>query len=284
MINKFVLIDKPKDYTSRDICNILQKKLNIKKIGHSGTLDPFATGLLIIGLNNATKAFDYLPKYKTYSGEVEIGYTTDTLDITGKIIKKSNKDLNIEELKKIIDNNFKNKVYSQRIPDYSAAKLNGLKRYELARKKVELPNKYKEVQIKDFLINQISDKKFNFKVTVSTGTYIRQLTNDLTKILGMESTLIKLRRESIGSIDVQKANKVTDKNLTMIDLTSLVNLKILNLDANNYEPLILGKIINYPTKNNENLFFSKFDKERYAIIEKVDIDKLKIKRLINDRK
>ena len=147
MYDGILIIDKPKDYTSRDVVNIVSKKLNTKKVGHTGTLDPLATGVLVICVGKATKLVDYLTStYKEYEAELILGIKTDTADITGNILKEEDSIKKKEEILETLNNMIGK--YNQTVPIYSAVKINGKKLYEYARegKEIELPKR--EVEIK----------------------------------------------------------------------------------------------------------------------------------------
>lgn len=151
-MNGILLINKEKDYTSRDVVNIVSKCLNTKKVGHTGTLDPIATGVLVICVGKATKLVDYLTStYKEYEAEIILGISTDTYDITGNILKEENVKIEKKEIEKVLNNMIG--TYLQEVPIYSAVKIDGKKLYEYARenKEIELPKR--EVDIK-------SDKMF----------------------------------------------------------------------------------------------------------------------------
>ena len=179
MDSGLIIVNKEKGYTSRDIVNIVGKVLDTKKIGHTGTLDPLATGVLVLGFNNATKIFELLfSDDKEYIAEVVMGYETDTLDIEGKVLKE---DLNFNITEDNINDvlgSFKG-TYMQEVPIYSAVKINGKKLYDYARngEKVELPKR--EVCIKSIELLEFTNKSFTFKCTVSKGTYIRSLIREV---------------------------------------------------------------------------------------------------------
>jgi len=174
-MNGIVLINKEKGKTSRDVVNLLSKKFNTRKVGHAGTLDPLATGLLIIGINNGTKILELLTMdEKEYIATVKIGIQTDTYDITGNIIEEK-KDFSID--KEYLENTLKSFIgkYYQEVPKYSAVKINGKKLYEYARngEEIELPKRF--VEIKEIELLEFKEDEFKFKVLVSKGTYIRSL-------------------------------------------------------------------------------------------------------------
>ena len=176
-----IIIDKPKGCTSHDIVNILRKELNTKKIGHTGTLDPNATGVLPILVGQATKISKYLIEHdKTYQVEMKLGEETDTLDSEGKIIKKQEtKVLDEKKIKEVL-NSFIGKQ-KQIPPIYSAIKINGKKAYEYARKGQEVEIPPREIEIYDIKFISYSNDTIQFEVKCSKGTYIRTLCKDIAK-------------------------------------------------------------------------------------------------------
>ena len=137
MHDGIIIINKPKDYTSRDIVNIVSKHFNTKKVGHTGTLDPLATGVLVICVGKATKLVDYLTStYKEYIAEFILGVETDTLDITGNVLKEEKISKSKEEIEKVLNNMIGE--YVQEVPIYSAVKINGKKLYEYAREGIDI--------------------------------------------------------------------------------------------------------------------------------------------------
>lgn len=205
MKSGMLLIDKPKGITSRDAVNIICKKLETKKVGHTGTLDPLATGLMIICINKATCLVDVITSEdKEYIANVKLGIMTDTLDVTGSVLKENNNyQLNIDKLKKVL-NSFIGSYY-QEVPIYSAIKVNGKKLYEYARNslKVELPKRL--VTIKEISLLDFQKDNFTFKVKVSKGTYIRSLIRDIGNRMKICMSLNELRRTKIDEYDVLDA-------------------------------------------------------------------------------
>ena len=190
-MNGFILVNKKKDMTSRDVVNFLTKILNTKKIGHTGTLDPFAEGLLLVAVNKGLKVVKLLNyKDKEYVAKVRLGIKTDTLDITGNVLEEIKEDLNKEELEEVLQSFIGD--YSYEVPIYSAIKVNGKKLYEYARegKKVEIP--IKDSYIYDIKLINIEENSFTFSVKVSNGTYIRALVRDISKKLNKLMTLEEL--------------------------------------------------------------------------------------------
>lgn len=242
-MNGIVLVNKPSGYTSRDIVNIVGKKLKTKKIGHTGTLDPMATGVLILCVGKATKLVQILSSdTKEYIAGITLGLLTDTLDIEGNIIKEENIYIDKEKIKTAV-NSLKGR-YIQEVPIYSAVKVNGKKLYEYARenKKVELPKR--EVEIFDIkLIDEpiYKDNKiyFNIKCKVSKGTYIRALAYDIAKKLNTIGIMNSLKRIKQGNIDINMCQTLKD------------------IEEDNYALLPINYILNdyYEVKMDEKLYF-----------------------------
>lgn len=208
-MNEILIIDKPISYTSRDIVNMIGKKFKTKKVGHTGTLDPIATGVLVVLIGKYTTLSEVITGYdKTYEAEVELGLLTDTLDSTGNIIKDKNAMFSKEQITDALNSMIGS--YEQEVPIYSAVKVNGKKLYEYARNNeyVELPKRM--VDIKEIsLISEIEIRNnhtiFKFRTTVSKGTYIRALINDIAKKLNTNGTMTSLRRTKQGRFDIKDA-------------------------------------------------------------------------------
>ena len=190
-------IYKEKGYTSHDVVAILRKKLRIKRIGHTGTLDPNAEGVLVVCLGRATKAVSYLEAdSKRYIAELTLGITTDTGDIWGNILSEKDVSVSKDEIVNAIMS-FKGKI-SQVPPMYSALKVNGKKLYELAREGIEVKRKARDIEIFDIDIISINDNKVRFEVFCSKGTYIRTLCEDIGAKLGVGATMSALERVVAG--------------------------------------------------------------------------------------
>lgn len=248
-MNKIILIDKEKGYTSRDIVNIISKELKTKKVGHFGTLDPLATGLLVIGVGAYTKLGNFLENdTKEYIAEVLVGTSTDTYDITGKVLEKENKSVSVEELKKVLFS-FK-KTYMQEVPIYSAVKVNGKKLYEYARNSLEVSLPKKEVTIHDIELIDLVLKDdayyFTFKTLVSKGTYIRSLINDISKELDIPLCMSNLRRTKQDKFLVEDSSSTQDfvnNKYKTFDIRDVLEIKEMDI-PNDFEKLILnGSVI-----------------------------------------
>jgi tRNA pseudouridine55 synthase len=221
-----LLIDKPRVLTSHDIIKIVRKRLNIKKVGHAGTLDPLATGLLVVMLGKTTKLSNLLTsQFKSYQTEMELFIETDSGDITGKIIKREKtKSFKREKVQEVI-NSFCNYTYWQKPPVYSAIKVEGKKLYEYARQGQKIEASPRQVVIKKIELLEYNPEKntVNLQVECSKGTYIRSLVKDIAQRLATIATVTKLRRISSGSFHINQAT-----NLEEISLEKIISYKELN--------------------------------------------------------
>lgn len=209
-----IVVNKSEGITSRDVVNIVSKTFKTKKVGHTGTLDPMATGVLVVCIGKATKLVEVLTsKEKEYVAEVTLGIKTDTLDITGNVLEEE--DVKIDASK--IDDALKELVgsYEQEVPIYSAVKINGKKLYEYARNGEEIKLPKRMVEIKS--LERISDIKyingktiFSIKTTVSKGTYIRSLVSDIGKKLNTIGVMSKLKRTKQGTFNIEDAYSLED--------------------------------------------------------------------------
>lgn len=209
-----VLINKEKNCTSRDVVNKVSKILKTKKIGHTGTLDPIATGVLVLCIGKATKLVEVITSYdKEYEAEVILGIKTDTKDITGKILKEEKAIISKENIEKCLKQMIG--TYNQTVPIYSAVKINGKKLYEYARNNEEIELPKRKVTIKELkLISDITYEKektkFKIKCHVSKGTYIRSLIEDIATNLNTIGTMENLKRTKQGNFQIASANTIQD--------------------------------------------------------------------------
>ncbi len=209
-----VLVDKDKGMTSRDVVNSVSKIVNEKRIGHTGTLDPNASGLLVLCVGRATKLVELLMDHdKEYIAEVTLGIKTETLDLDSPILEECNVILDNDKLNFIL-NSFVGS-YEQEVPIYSAKKVNGKKLYEYARnnKEVILPKQLveiKEIELLTPISNNGVHPKFSFRVVVSKGTYIRSLVRDIASRLDTIGVMSELRRTRVGEYLLENASKIED--------------------------------------------------------------------------
>lgn len=210
MNDVLLLIDKAADWTSHDVVNRIRRICNTRRVGHAGTLDPFATGLLIIGVGKATKKLTALVGLeKMYEATATLGATTETFDTEGTVTlmdpRLREDDMGIEDIEEAFDR-FRGE-YTQLAPVFSAKKIKGKKLYDLARagKATEEMRPSKLVKIKELTIIDYSWPILRFRVTCSSGTYIRSLADDIGRALGCGAYLTALRRLKIGEYDVKDA-------------------------------------------------------------------------------
>ena len=233
-MNEIILVNKPKGITSRDVVNKISKILNTKKVGHNGTLDPLATGVLVITTNKYTKLNNLLSsREKEYIAEVKIGIETDTLDITGNIIEKKEEHLDINKLKTTLKK-YK-KTYMQEVPKYSAVKVNGKKLYEYAREGIEVTLPKKEVTIKEIELISYKEDSFIFKTTVSKGTYLRSLIRDILKDMNVIGTMNNLTRTKQGIFNIENSNTLEDiekGNYKSLKIKDMLNITVITADDN----------------------------------------------------
>ena len=264
-----LLVDKPKGITSRDVVNKVCKIFNTKKVGHTGTLDPLATGVLVLCIGKYTKLVDLITGYeKEYIATVLIGVKTDTLDITGNIISKKELLITKEKIEETLKS-FLGK-YKQEVPIYSAIKINGKKLYEYARnnEKVNLPKR--EVEIKSIELLNYNSKEISFKVTVSKGTYIRSLINDIGNKLNTPMCMKELRRIRQGNFELKDCytiKEIESNKYKLLDIKDILNYKIVKIDNENLKFKILnGSII--PNNYNEEIIMFELN-ERIVAIYKI---------------
>lgn len=213
-----LLINKPKDITSFKVVAAVRKKANTKKVGHTGTLDPLATGVLPILVGRATCLCPYLLNAdKGYIASVKVGVVTDTLDITGTVLKESTADFNEQDLKEaLIKFTGKQQQYP---PVYSAIKKDGVPLYKLARKGQEIEVNPREITVHSIKLLEFNeqDKSFKIDVSCSKGTYIRSLCRDIGEFLGCGATLTDLVRTHTASFRLEQCvdlDTITEENIT----------------------------------------------------------------------
>lgn len=206
----FLNVYKPKGKTSHDVVAILRRVTKIKQIGHTGTLDPFAEGVLPICIGKATRLIEYLNDDKAYIGTVQLGKSTTTYDLEGETVEVSDKTPDIEEIENEL-NNFRGDI-EQLPPIYSAIKVNGKKLYEYARKGEEVEIKPRSVNISELkILNYDQENRIlELYIKCSKGTYIRSIAHDLGKNLGCFGHLIKLVRVKAGDFEVENSIKLED--------------------------------------------------------------------------
>lgn len=271
-----IYINKEKGMTSFDVVNKISNIFGISKVGHTGTLDPLAEGVLIVTIGQATKIAELLTaEDKEYVAGVLLGVETDTLDITGQVVKSKPVDLS-KDLEKVI-NSFQ-KTYLQEVPIYSAVKVNGKKLYEYARenKEVQLPKK--EVTIKKIKLLSSDNDTFMIKTLVTKGCYIRSLIRDIGLALDTYATMTTLTRTKQGKIDIKKTNtieEIINKKATLHTIDEVLDFPVIQVDEDLEKKIKNGqKLPNQYQIKNKVIFKNK--KNEILGIYKVEQDKLRV--------
>ena len=283
-LNGFLVIDKPSNYTSRDVVNIVSKYFHTKKVGHTGTLDPLATGILIITLGKYTKLTELVTNYdKEYIAQLTLGIQTDTYDIEGKIIKEKNAShITKQEIKDCLNHFIGPQI--QEVPIYSAVKVNGKKLYNYARNNEEVILPKRNINIKN--ITLLSDptqtnNKINFaiKCQVTKGTYIRSLVNDIGNYLSTGAIMTALRRTKQGSFtltDAYTLDEITKDKYKILKIKDVIkDIQTIKIDNTNASKIKNGNIIENKYNTNMCLFID--DQNNEIALYQTTQDKLYLK-------
>ncbi|MCB0264275.1 MAG: tRNA pseudouridine(55) synthase TruB [Calditrichaeota bacterium] len=216
-------IDKPVDWTSFDVVNKIRRITGIKKVGHAGTLDPFATGVLVICLGPATKQSGELMNLpKEYIAEIELGRETDTMDVTGKtILEKEVPELTQSSIEATFE--ALTGEVEQEVPAYSAAKIKGKRMYKLAREGKEMPQVFKKVTIEAIDLLDFSEKTIRIRVLCGRGTYIRTLGRDIARALNTAGFLKTLVRTRVGDFLIENAQSIEEFQEQLAKSTEIVS-------------------------------------------------------------
>lgn len=224
-LDGILCVDKPKDWTSHDVCAFIRSRFKLKKVGHAGTLDPLATGLLVVLLGRATKqSITLTANDKEYSGVMELGVKTDSHDRKGaEIATASAEGVTVEDIKKKTSSEFTGEII-QIPPMVSALKQKGVRLYELARKGIEVPREGRKVMVNEWKIGRKEGNFVEFSTQVSKGTYVRTLVNDLGESLGCFACLSDLRRLRSGEYKIEDSMTIDQiKNSTIQDIRQKIN-------------------------------------------------------------
>lgn len=265
-----LLVNKPKGLTSRDVVNKIEKIYDTKKVGHNGTLDPLAEGLLIVTINRATKINELLTSVdKEYIATVKVGIETDTLDIEGNVIKESKEEISKDKL----DTLFKEfpKTYYQTVPKYSAIKIKGKKLYEYARKNLDIDLPKRKVIIKNLELLEYTNTSFKFKTIVSKGTYIRSLIKDMGDFLNISLTMESLIRTRQGKYSLTNAVtldtlSINNNLITIKDALDIETKEVLEKD---YKKVLNGANLNNNYNVKDKVIFLK-DNQELAIYQNIN--------------
>lgn len=270
MNNGLLVVNKPKGMTSRDVVNKVCRKFNTKSVGHIGTLDPLAEGVLVCLIGKYTKLANILTNHdKEYIASFKLGVLTDTLDITGNVLKEGKKDFSKDEIINAL-NHFKG-TYNQEVPIYSAVKVNGKKLYEYARNNIDVKLPSKIVNIYDIELIDIKDEIISIKCKVSKGTYIRSLIRDIGAFLGTYATMTSLVRTTLGNFNIDEAYTLDDienDNYKLLKLTDFLDVATMNIDnEEDYKHIKNGNMMNI--KSDKYILFTYKD-EDIALYEPFD--------------
>lgn len=280
-VNGIILIDKPTGMTSRDVVDIVSKKFQTRKVGHTGTLDPLATGVLVLGINKGTKLSELLvANDKVYIAEFILGMLTDTLDTTGKLLDEEDINISEEEVRNALSEMIG--TYEQETPIYSAVKVNGMKLYEYAWNNipVELPKRMVNVKELELLDYRAEKGKviISVKCHVSKGTYIRAIANDLGKKLdtyGIMSKLIRTMQGKFKLEDCYTLNQLEKDEYKVLSFDDFLDFPTVEINEEEYFKIKNGQIIDN-IYGYDMLTFT-YNNRAVAIYKKYDKDDSKIK-------
>lgn len=274
-LNGIVLLDKKENETSFDCANRTKKLLGVKKVGHAGTLDPFATGLLILLVGKCTRLQqEFMLMEKRYQATFQFGTTTDTLDPTGKIIATAPCTLELDKIETTIQKHFLGEI-EQRPPIFSAVKVNGKRAYALSRQGISVDLPMKKVTIREYKVLSCDPEKKEIKVDLltSSGTYVRTLAKDLGEKLNSVAHVSQLRRIAIGDLSIANAISLIDRNIEKPSENKNILLKALQSPCSylkgkewTIDAITEKKIIKAKKNKDFSDFFPFFDQERYCKI------------------
>ncbi len=262
--NGIIAVNKDKSWTSFDVVNKIKHFVYPNKVGHLGTLDPMATGVLLVTIGKATKLFDIMQeKNKTYLAKFKFGYLTDTLDAEGEIVKTTNIIPSIED----IDNAIKQFIgYIDQVPPkYSAKNINGKRAYDLARINKEFTLPPKRVYIEDIEILSFIDNELTLKIKCGSGTYVRSLARDLGEKTNSLATMTELCRTDIDRFNIKdccKVNDLTKENISefILPIEKILNYNEITFDKDDTLHILNGMTVltsindgNYLLKDNGNV-------------------------------
>jgi tRNA pseudouridine55 synthase len=273
-MNGAIIINKESGMTSRDVVNKLNKILKTKEIGHIGTLDPMATGVLVCLIGKYTKLTDILTNHdKEYIASFKLGILTDTLDISGSILKEENKTISRDKIVKVL-NSFVG-TYNQEVPLYSAVKINGKKLYEYARNNQEVKLPSRDVTIKSIKLISIDDNIVTIKTEVSKGTYIRSLIKDIGEKLGTYATMVSLERTRLGNFKLEEAATLQDiieNKYHLYKIDEILDCKTEEIKEENLNQIKNGNVIN---KEGIEYLLLTYNKQNIALYKRLNDKQMK---------
>lgn len=277
-MNGLIVVNKEKGKTSRNIVNELNIILGTKKIGHTGTLDPIASGVLVCVIGKYTKLVNILINdTKEYIAEIKLGISTDTLDITGNIISTSIVDITKNDILKVFK--YYKKSYLQEVPLYSSVHVNGKRLYNYARNNEEVILPKRKVTIYNLELISFINDIITFKVKVSKGTYIRSLIKDICNKLNIDGTMNNLIRIKQGNFTIEESYKIEDiknNNYKLLNIKEFLDYKVIELPDNLINKVLNGNTISN-TFNIDNRVIFTYKSKDIAIYE---VDKKDLKPII----
>lgn len=273
-MNGVIVVNKPKGITSRDVVNKLVKVFGTKSIGHIGTLDPMATGVLVCLIGKYTKLGSIMVNHdKEYIATFKLNVLTDTLDIEGKVLKTDNKIISLEDMQGAIEH-FNGLTYMQEVPIYSAVKVNGKKLYDYARNNEDVILPKKEVTIYKLELVSFEDE-VKIKCKVSKGTYIRALIRDICAYLGTYGVMTDLVRTKLGDYDISDAyslDKISNGKYKLYRLEDIFDLDVRYINDDNHKQIYNGNIVK--DKNSNYILYKEGDKA-VAFYTRINEEELK---------
>ena len=265
--SNFYFINKPKTWTSQDLCTKFKKIYNLDKVGHSGTLDPNAEGAMLIATNKYTKLFEYISnKDKTYVVKSLFGYDSETLDIDSEFNKIDN--INLNQIKEEFSEAVNNKLGEsfQIPPKYSAIKVKGKRLYKYAREGKEIDIPKRKINVKEIEILSLNNEKAEIKVKVSEGTYIRTLISDIAKDINTFGIVSELKRISIGNLDINHSSYINDiKKLdpkttpNPLSQNEIIDLPILKVNKNDLINIKNGELMKNDLFKTKETYILEYD-------------------------
>ncbi|MCR5350308.1 MAG: tRNA pseudouridine(55) synthase TruB [Acholeplasmatales bacterium] len=256
----FIFVDKPKGMTSQRVCSIIKKKLNIDKVGHSGTLDPNTTGIMLIALGRATKLLKLLNEHdKKYVATITLGFDSDTLDFDGNITNEIKMESSMDDIKCALDD-IKSSEF-QYPPMTSSVKINGMKLYEYQRKNIDVEIKPRNVKLYDYkILSEFklynNHKEFDLEISCSKGYYVRSLARDLGLKLNGCAILHELRRISIGQYDINRCKLLDDiTENDVISIFDFFDLKKVEVDDYMKKLVLNGVTLDSRNTSDKGIFY-----------------------------
>lgn len=273
-MNGVIVVNKPKGITSRDVVNKLVKVFGTKSIGHIGTLDPMATGVLVCLIGKYTKLGSIMVNHdKEYIATFKLNVLTDTLDSEGKVLKTGNKIISLEDMNGAIEH-FNGLTYMQEVPIYSAVKVNGKKLYDYARNNEDIILPKKEVTIYKLELVSFEDE-VKIKCKVSKGTYIRALIRDICAYLGTYGIMTDLVRTKLGDYDISDAyslDEISNGKYKLYRLEDIFDLDVRYINDDNHKQIYNGNIVK--DKNSNYILYKDGDKA-VAFYTRINEEELK---------